>query len=282
VMDFRKVLPWVLSLGFHAGILIIPLGLLMAPTPADRGVIGVDIALVGARGAGSAGRGGASFPADALAAGDSAGISGGSDAVRVPRPGTRQGGVSAATLPKVSTELPRSVLPMEDQSPVEPASVSSLPSARDILADVAALSGPVSRKTSAAGEGGSPSVDGSGPTAQATGGDTGGTGDGIGAAAGATGTRIGWEGTTRKLIRKRDPRFPDVLAAAGQEIEGEARITVAPSGTVTRVEITRGTGYSEIDAVIEAALRDYLFSRVDGKGDAVGTVRFRFRLERRD
>jgi TonB family protein len=139
---------------------------------------------------------------------------------------------------------------MEDQSPVESAAVSSLPSARDILADVAALSDPGSRESAAD--------------------------------PGVTGTRIGWEGATRKLIRKRDPRFPDVLAAMGQEIEGEARITVAPSGSVTRVEMTRGTGYSEIDAVIEAALRDYLFSRVDGKGDAMGTVRFRFRLERRD
>jgi len=51
---------------------------------------------------------------------------------------------------------------------------------------------------------------------------------------------------------------------------------------VTHVEIVRSSGYIEIDAIVEAALRDYLFSRVDGRKDAVGTVRFHFRLERQD
>jgi len=73
-----------------------------------------------------------------------------------------------------------------------------------------------------------------------------------------------------------------VLSAMGQEIEGEARISVAPSGIVTRVEITRSSGYIEIDANMEAALRDYLFSRVDGRIETVGTVHFRYRLEKQD
>jgi len=51
---------------------------------------------------------------------------------------------------------------------------------------------------------------------------------------------------------------------------------------VIRVEITRSSGYIEIDASVEAALRDYLFSRVDGRENAIGTVRFRFRLEKQD
>ncbi len=97
-----------------------------------------------------------------------------------------------------------------------------------------------------------------------------------------TGTLVGWEGVQRKLIRKRNPEFPTVLSATGQEIEGEARIAVAPSGIVTRVEITRSSGYIEIDASIEAALRDYLFTRVEGRIDTVGTVHFRFRLEKQD
>jgi len=171
---------------------------------------------------------------------------------------------------------------MEGGSPVEPGAALFLPSARDVLADVTALSG--SHKTGSGGTGahtgGSAATGiGAGAGGSTVTGDGGGTGGG---AAAATGTRIGWEGAARKLIRKRDPRFPDVLAAMGQEVDGEARITVAPSGAVLRVEMTRSTGYSEIDAVIEAALRDYLFSRVDGTADAVGTVRFRFRLERRD
>jgi TonB family protein len=99
--------------------------------------------------------------------------------------------------------------------------------------------------------------------------------------AGAAG-QIGWEGSTRKLIRKRDPSFPAVLSASGQEVECEARINVTPAGSVSHVEISRSSGYIEIDASVEAALHDYLFSRVDGRKDAVGTVRFRFRLEMQD
>jgi TonB family protein len=93
---------------------------------------------------------------------------------------------------------------------------------------------------------------------------------------------IGWDGSARKLIHGRDPAFPAQLSAAGQEVECEARITVAASGAVIRVEITRSSGYIEIDASVEAALRDYLFSRVTERKDTVGTIRFRFRLERQD
>jgi TonB family protein len=94
--------------------------------------------------------------------------------------------------------------------------------------------------------------------------------------------QLGGDMSSRKLIRRRDPTFPTVLSALGQEVECEARITVSPSGGVTRVEITRSSGYTEIDAGVEAALRDYLFSRADGSTDTVGTVRLRFRLEKTD
>ena len=96
------------------------------------------------------------------------------------------------------------------------------------------------------------------------------------------GARIGWEGSARRLIHGRNPAFPDQLSVAGQEVECEARITVAASGMVTRVEITRSSGYIEIDASVEAALRDYLFSRAIERKDPVGTIRFSFRLERQD
>jgi TonB family protein len=62
----------------------------------------------------------------------------------------------------------------------------------------------------------------------------------------------------------------------------EAHITVSPAGNVTGVEITKSSGYTEIDASVEAALREFLFSQVDGRNDAVGTVRCRFRLEKQD
>jgi outer membrane biosynthesis protein TonB len=124
----------------------------------------------------------------------------------------------------------------------------AVPSARDVLADM-------------------PSADPS-TSSQATG--------------SPNGTQISWEGMARKLIRKRNPEFPSILSANGQEVEGEAKISVAPSGMVTRVEITRSSGYIEIDASIEAALRDYLYTRVDGRTDTVGTVHFQFRLEKQD
>ena len=48
------------------------------------------------------------------------------------------------------------------------------------------------------------------------------------------------------------------------------------------MEITRGSGYTEIDAAVETALRQWLFSRSEGKQNAIGTVYYRFPLERRD
>jgi TonB family protein len=156
-------------------------------------------------------------------------------------------GPSPAAVPPSGEALSRKA---PQPSPLLPTRVPT-PSAGDVLQDVAAV---------AAGPGGEPQ----------------------GVANGFGGSSWGWQGQPRRLIRKRDPEFPAVLSAAGQEIEGEARITVAPSGTVTRVEITRSSGYIEIDASVEAALRDYLFSRVDGTADTVGTVQFRFRLEKQD
>ncbi len=95
--------------------------------------------------------------------------------------------------------------------------------------------------------------------------------------------QVGWEqGAARRILLRRDPQFPRVLGASGVEVECTARITVSPSGAVTHVEITRSSGYTEIDANVEAALREFLFSQVDGRKDAVGTITFRFRLEKQD
>ena len=115
--------------------------------------------------------------------------------------------------------------------PVVPVSSLPTPAAKDVLADTASVSASSSSPGSSSAE----------------------------ASGSPLGTQLGWEGLPRKLIRKRTPEFPTVLSLMGQEIEGEARISVAPSGVVTRVEITRSSGYIEIDASVEAALRDYLF-----------------------
>jgi len=95
--------------------------------------------------------------------------------------------------------------------------------------------------------------------------------------------KFGWAGgSQRNLVSAREPHFPAILGASGVEVECTAQITVSPAGNVTRVEITKGSGYTEVDASVEAALREFLFSQVDGSRDAVGTVTFRFRLEKQD
>ena len=67
----------------------------------------------------------------------------------------------------------------------------------------------------------------------------------------------------------------------GREVEWEARIEVKASGMVACVEIAGSSGYIEIDASVEAAIRDCFFG-VNERKDTVGTTRFRFRLERQD
>jgi TonB family protein len=84
------------------------------------------------------------------------------------------------------------------------------------------------------------------------------------------------------VVRWRDPPLPAVLRRTGQEAECEAEITVAPSGAILHVEITKGSGYTDIDASVEAALRDNLFSRVSGRTDTIATVRYKFRPEKQD
>ncbi len=230
------------SLGAHAAAVIALAFVLAAPSPALQ-LPSVDLSLV--NGDGPGGRAAAWAPS---------------------RPSREAPGTAlplvpaAAAAPRSDAPAPATVAPegsAADRAARSQPLASSLPApaASDVLADVAAVS----------------SGTGSVPGAAAS------VGPG-----GAEGTQWGWQGLPRRLIRKRDPEFPVMLRAMGQEIEGEARISVAPSGIVSRVEITRSSGYIEIDASVEAALRDYLFSRVDGRVDSVGTVQFRFRLEKQD
>jgi len=240
-----KALPWVASVGVHAVILLVPLGFLLSrSTGIGQGSgIGLEIAV--------------SLPASGQVAGE--GITAGTGGrLSVPRP-TGAGPKATGTATAVSSVSPKGVLEAEGSSPVSATATLSAPSARDVLADLASIGAPIGAAAGTAAAG--TSAEASAP---------------------AFGGQIAWEGTTRVLIRRREPQFPSVLSAAGQEVEGVARITVAPSGAVTRVEITRSSGYTEVDASVEAALRDYLFSRVDGRRDSVGTVAFRFRLEKLD
>lgn len=102
------------------------------------------------------------------------------------------------------------------------------------------------------------------------------------AAASAPSVRVEWSGAPRTLSREVKPRFPSILSATGQEAEVVARITVSPLGAVIDVEITRPSGYTEIDAAVESALRQCLYTRIEGKQNQIGTVYYRFPLEKRD
>jgi TonB family protein len=94
--------------------------------------------------------------------------------------------------------------------------------------------------------------------------------------------RVEWAGTPRSVVREVKPRFPTIFSTTGQEAAVEARITVTPLGAVVDVEITRSSGYTEIDAAVETALRQCLYTRIEGKLNQIGTVYYRFPLERRD
>jgi TonB family protein len=94
--------------------------------------------------------------------------------------------------------------------------------------------------------------------------------------------RVEWSGKPRSPIREGKLRFPSILSETGLMAEVVARITVSPLGAVIDVEITRSSGYTEIDAAVERALRQNLYPRIDGKQNETGTVYYRFPLEKRD
>lgn len=93
---------------------------------------------------------------------------------------------------------------------------------------------------------------------------------------------LDWTGYERKLLKRAALNFPEVLLSEGQEVDVEAAFTVAPSGQVIRVEITRSSGYTLVDRAVERALLNYLFEQsASGERDR-GVIKFMFRLERTD
>ncbi len=255
----KKALPWLVSLGAHlAALAVIAVLLALSPRPA----LGprVDISLVGGTGFGGS-----------LSA----------------RPGIRAAaarGLSLPAQPSGKSNMPAAAASAgvgetgaDESGSAVPDSYSARAS-RTVAASTSAAAVAASDVLSDAASAGSAAVE----PAVGTQGSPAGAEPGGSPGLLAGGTEWGWQGLPRKLVRKRNPEFPALLSALGQEVEGEARITVAPAGIVTRVEITRSSGYIEIDASVEAALRDYLFSRVDGRVDSTGTVKFRFRLEKQD
>jgi TonB family protein len=91
-----------------------------------------------------------------------------------------------------------------------------------------------------------------------------------------------WSGSGRRLLRQGNLRFPDILLQEGQEVDVEASFLVSPEGRVTKIEITRSSGYIIVDRAIERALSEYLFEGSATGEMESGLIRFHFRLERVD
>jgi TonB family protein len=245
----RKLLPWVVSVAAHAGLILVPVSLARGPAAAPPSLRRVELVFDS---------GPAVPPTGAAAA---------------------SAGSGEAVLAPAGMELPRSVpvpaparsVPPAPSAPAEAAlltasapmapvsSLPGLPSPADVLAGLPTVRAPAPVPSAQPAPSAAEPADSS-PLVE----------------------RIGWQGTARTVVRRVSPRFPPALSARGQEVECEAAITVTPLGTVVDVEITRSSGYTEVDASVEAALRQYVFSRVEGRQNVEGTVSFQFRLERRD
>lgn len=239
-----RALPWIASALLHALILLVPLGFLMSQSPLMGFTSGGSLEMAVA------------LPSTGVAAlGGTGGLPvSSSDRMNLPRPASNSLKKSPQ---KMSYSSPQGVLEVEGPSPLSTIDSIPSPTAQEVLNDLPVAATAASAPATA-------QIPDPSHTAE------------------PGGAQIVWTQSPRKLIRRPDSVFPTVLSANGQEVEVEARITVSPAGRVTRVEITRSSGYDKVDASVEVALFDYLFSRVDGRSDTVGTVTFRFRLEKQD
>ena len=94
--------------------------------------------------------------------------------------------------------------------------------------------------------------------------------------------RVEWSGKPRPWVRAPQLKYPAILSSTGLEADGVARLTVSPLGAVIDVEITRSSGYTEIDAAVERALRQALVARIEGKQNQTFMVYFSFPQRRPD
>ena len=92
-------------------------------------------------------------------------------------------------------------------------------------------------------------------------------------------TALEWRAGGRTLLLQPRLGFPELLLEKGLEVDVEAAFIVAPSGQVTRIEITRSSGFASVDREVEQALRDALFA--ESSQEDSGRIQFRFRLERK-
>lgn len=85
----------------------------------------------------------------------------------------------------------------------------------------------------------------------------------------------------RKIVQAPLPRYPEWARRKGVEADVMIRFYVSPDGAVSqKLYLEKTSGYRELDALCEEALRKWVFEAVAASlGSQWGIVTFRFRLE---
>lgn len=88
--------------------------------------------------------------------------------------------------------------------------------------------------------------------------------------------------TKRKLIRKVYPKYPAWAEEIGLEGEANLKFWVSSGGMVTIVELTRTSGYPDLDSRAIEAVKKYLFSpmgKAEKQEDQWGTITIKYTLK---
>ena len=92
--------------------------------------------------------------------------------------------------------------------------------------------------------------------------------------------RIGWSGKLRSPVGELDVGVP--AHGLPQELTVEVQILVSPSGNVVSVSVLDGSGYTEIDSLVERKLRLWQFEKSSGQENDTGYVTIYFELRARE
>jgi len=84
---------------------------------------------------------------------------------------------------------------------------------------------------------------------------------------------------TRKILRQREPTYPDWAERQGIEGEGELKLWVLPTGEVSpEIVVEQTSGWPKLDECAIQALRQWKFEPIQGKEVQWGTISFHFKF----
>jgi len=81
------------------------------------------------------------------------------------------------------------------------------------------------------------------------------------------------EGKDRKLLSDPEPLLPRRVQEDGLTLTMELKITVEPSGIVSKVTTSRSSGYADVDAAVLAAVRRWRFSPAETTRVMTGSIK---------